>query len=296
MPPQLFARMRRTASSNSNDSKDTFDEYKVIIEEIKRAHPDLPPSAVQQMAVARLSSIKEKRGSRNKMNEMFAGMTNFRFGNGETASAPPPTSNGNDTNDPEGRRRRLNPRVSVPNIDTRGLSRSFLSGVSSDDEIDSLEDSLKNIEASTVTPSSRRQGSRRGSRRSLLMKRASLRSSMTELVDVEEDKELNASIPDTLAQSHQGSNSTKTGPGPQTTDLKISLSAELPDEIKVALGEYDNVDGQRSLGSDGKSEDRRRSSRVSEGNRSSVSSSFASVDSANFEGDFSAWGNKSGLR
>jgi len=287
MTPQLFrvGRMRRTVSSNSDESKDAFKEYKAIMEQIKREHPDLLPCAVQQMAVERFSSIKEKRCPQsNRMNEMFAGMGNFRFGKGKDRDKPAsttPTSDENDTNDPTDRQLSFNPRFSVPNIDTRALmSQSFVSGISSDDE-DSLEDSLQNIEASVAPP--RRQVSRRGRWSSL--KRASLTRSSAELVDVQEDKELHASIPDTFAQSHEDLNATENASG-----LKESISNELPDEIKAVLDEYDNDDVQRSLGSDGKREGRRRNM-LNESERSSMGSSFASIDSVNFEGDFSAWGN-----
>jgi hypothetical protein len=282
MPPQLFrvGRMRRTASSNSDENEDAFKDYKVIMEEIKREQPDLLPSAVQQMAVERFSSIKEKRCSQsNRINDMIAGIGNFRFGMGKDKTA--------DTNDPEDRRRSFNPRVSVPQIDTRALmSQSFVSGISIDDE-DSLEDSLQNIEASVAPP--RRQASRRGRRSSL--KRASLTRSSAELVDVQEDKELHVSVPDNLAQSHQDLNVTtkKNGPG-----LQNSMSDELPDEIKAVLGEFDNDDGQGSFGSNGRREDRRRNM-VHESIKSSMGSSLASIDSINFEGDFSAWGNNSSL-
>lgn len=243
------------------------------------------------MAVERFSTIKEKRLSQNS-NSLMTAMSNFRFGKGKKAPTDP-TTNDNDTNDPEDRRKSLNPRISVPNIDTKSMmTQSFLGGFSSDDE-DSLEDSLNNIEASTAPAPPRRQPSRRG-RRGSLKKHASVNISSTELVDVQEDKVLHASIPESLAHStdrtqssNQDLNSAKNSPGPQ----KSSISDDLPDEIKVALGEYDIDDGQRSSGSDDKSQGRRRS-RMSE---SSIASSFASVDSANFEGDFSAWGSKRSL-
>mmetsp|Transcript_37942 Transcript_37942/g.77520 ORF Transcript_37942/g.77520 Transcript_37942/m.77520 type:complete len:294 (-) Transcript_37942:134-1015(-) len=290
MPPQLFRRIR--ASSHIDEDEDAFNEYKVIMEEIKQEHPDLPLSAVQQMAVERFSIIKEKRLSQNS-NSLMTAMSNFRFGKGKKAPTDP-TTNDNDTNDPEDRRKSLNPRISVPNIDTKSMmTQSFLGGFSSDDE-DSLEDSLNNIEASTAPAPPRRQPSRRGRRGGSLKKHASLNMSSTELVDVQEDKVLHASIPESLAHStdrtqssNQDLNSAKNSPGPQ----KSSISDDLPDEIKVALGEYDIDDGQRSSGSDDKSQGRRRS-RMSE---SSIASSFASVDSANFEGDFSAWGSKRSL-
>lgn len=291
---------RRATTPNIDESNYAFDEYKVIMEELKREHPDLTPNVLKQMAVERFSSVKEKRCSHsqnNLMNEMFAGMFNFRFGLGKKLAAPtaPPTSNDSDAaNDPKDHRRRLNPRASVSNIDAKALmSQSFVSGISSDGE-DSLENSLQNIEASIAPP--RRQSIRRGRMNSL--KRASLRASLTrsstELVDVQEDEELYASIPDTLvAQGHQDFNSTKNGPGSHnetTTDRKGSVSDELPDEIKAAFGVYDDDDGQRSLGCEGS---RRR--RNNKSTTSSIASSFGSIDSANFKGDFSAWEYKNNI-
>jgi hypothetical protein len=279
--------MRRSAAPNSNESNDAFDEYKVIMEEIKREHPDLTPNVVQQMAVERFSIVKEKTRSHSQtklINEMFAGMSIFRFGMSKDKTSAPLTSNNNDnTNDTEDRRRCLNPRLSVSNIDSRPLSQSFVLGISSDGE-DSLENSLQNIDASFKPP--RRESSRCG--RMSSMKRDSLTKSLTELVDVQEDKELHALIPDTLGQSHQDLHSSKNCSGSQKetiTDRKGSLSDDLPDEIKAALAEYDNDDGQRSLGSGGSQRNR-----INKSIRSSLASSFASIDSANFEGDFSAWG------
>lgn len=275
MPPQLFrlGRFRRTASEN----EDEFDQYKVIIEEIKREHPSLPPSAVQQMAVEKFSMVKERRCSQNTpVNEMLAGLSNFRFGKDKRPSLKNETSNTNDTNEPEDRRRSLNPRTSVANIDTKCLSQRSLASELSED---SLEDSLQNIEASVTPP--KRQGSRRGLRNSL--KSASVKSAS--LTDVKEDEVLHASIQDTLAQSSH--NSTKTG---SSSVKRRSISDELPDEIKIALGEFDNIESPKL--SNGKSENRR-CGRAKERVKSSIASSFASVDSANFEGDFSAWGRKS---
>eukprot|EP00986_Skeletonema_menzelii_P011004 scaffold5534_cov146-Skeletonema_menzelii.AAC.2 len=277
MPPQLF---RRRVVRASSPEEDTFDEYKEIMEEIKRERPDIPLSAVQQMAVERFSSsTKEKRLSQNNL---MTAMSNFRFGKGIKAKEDDPTTNDNDTNEPEDRRRRLNPRVSVKNLDVSSLSQSFKGGISSEDE-DSLEGSLENIEA-FATP--RRQASRRVS-----MKRTSMTISSTELLDVQEDEELlQASIPGSLAQNstdktqssgqNSGQNS-KNSTGPQG-----SISDDLPDEIKLALAEYGNDDDRQNLGADGKSENRRRGR---ESIRSSNASSFASIDSAAFEGDFSAW-------
>ena len=286
MPPQLFRRIR--AFSPNREDEGSFDEYKVIIEEVKREHPDLPPSVQQQMAVKRFSRTKEKRLSQNENNLMKA-MSNFRFGRGNKATEDLSTKT-YDTSEPEDRRRSLNPRTSVARIDTKSLTQSFLE-IPSDDE-NSLEDSLLNIEASAAP---RRQPSRRVRRES--QKRASLTRSSTELLDVQEDKVLHASIPESLAHSKDRTQSsdqdlkksTKNSPDPHR-----SISDDLPDEIKVALGlgEFDNDDGQRSVGSHDKSEGRRRS-RVHESIRSSNSSSFLSIDSANFEGDFSAWGSRS---
>ena len=319
MPPQLFravGRMRRTASTNSDENQDAFHGYKALMEEIKRDHPELTPSAVQQMAMERFSG-GGKEEHRNRLNEIMSGMTKFQFGLGngehrrndrkssqdETASTVPSANeNDVDPNDPEGRRRcmarRLNPRVSVKNIDSsKALSQSFLSGISSDE--DSLEDSLQNIEAS-ISPPLRSQGSKRGLRSSLKCSaRASLTRSSTELVDVQEDKELHASIPDTLAQSHQDLHSTKSnssksfGSQKKANGNKDSMSSdELPDEIKEALGEfYYNDDGRRSVGSEGRKEGSLGAVRTSRF-RESNCSSFASIDSAAFEGDFSAWGSK----
>lgn len=286
MPPQLFRRIR--ALSPKDEDEGAFDDYKVIMEGIKREHPDLPPSVQQQMAVERFSSLKERRTSQNQSN-LITAMSNFRFGRGNKAATGDPTTNSNDTNEPEDRRRSLNPRTSVARINTKGLSQSILEIPS--DEDNSLEDSLLNIEASAAP---RKQASRRVSRRDS-QKHASLTRSSTELLNVKEDEELlNASIPESLAnskdrtqRSDQDSKSTKKS----CADPHRSISGDLPDEIKVALGEYDIDDGQRSLGSHDKSEGRRRS-RVHESMRSSNASSFLSIDSANFEGDFSAWGSK----
>ena len=284
MPPQLFRRRVR-ASSPSGEDKDAFDEYKVIMEEIKREHPDLPLSAVQQMTVERFSNKKEKRFSQNNL---MAAMSNFRFGRGNKAKEDDPTTNDNDTNEPEDRRRSLNPRVSVKNLDANVLSQSFKEGISSDDEA-SLANSLENIE----TSASLRDNLADVRIGTSSLKRASMRSS-TDLVDVHEDEELlQAPIPESLAQNTDKTqnrdlnlNATKNSTGSQR-----SISDDLPEEIKLALEEYVNDDSRRSLGSNDKSEIRRRS-RVDESIRSDASS-FASIDSANFDGDFSAWGRKS---
>lgn len=313
MPPQLFRRRGRTASTNINENQDgDIDNLKTLMEEIRREHPDLTPSAVQRMAMERFSN-KDKRCSQtnnNRLNEIMSGMTKFQFGLGnsdqrrnsrkssvtqdETVASVPSVIDNNeiDPSDPEGRRqamaRRLNPRTSVPNIDTRQLSQSFLGGISSDDG--SLEDSLQDIEAS-LSPSPRRQGSKRGMMRSSqrCSVRASLTRSSTELVDViQEDTELHASIPDTLTQSHQDLNSTKSDSSKSyqsqnmANSKKSTCSEGLPEEIKEALGEfYPNDDGQRRDSSI-------RSARASRLKQSNCSSN-SSIDSATFEGDFSAW-------
>ncbi len=294
MPPQLFRRRGRTASTNINENQDgDIDNLKALMEEIRREHPDLTPSAVQRMAMERFSN-KDKRCSQtnnNRLNEIMSGMTKFQFGLGNSdqrrnsrkssvtqdetvASVPSVIDN-----------RRLNPRSSVPNID---LSQSFLGGISSDDG--SLEDSLQDIEAS-LSPSPRRQGSKRGMMRSSqrCSARASLTRSSTELVDViREDTELHASIPDTLTQSHQDLHSTKSDSSKSyqsqnmSNSKKSSCSEGLPEEIKEALGEfYPNDDGQRRDSSI-------RSARASRLKQSNCSSN-SSIDSATFEGDFSAW-------
>lgn len=310
MPPQLFRRRGRTASTNINENQDgDIDNLKALMEEIRRENPDLTPSAVQQMAMERFSN-KDKQCSQtnnNRLNEIMSGMTKFQFGLGNNdqrrnsrkssvtqdetvASVPSVIDNSEiDPSDPEGRRhRRINPRTSVPNIDTRQLSQSFLGGFSSDDG--SLEDSLQDIEAS-FTPSPRRQGSKRGMMRSSqrCSARASLTRSSTELVDViQEDTELHASIPDTLTQSHQDLHSTKSDSSKcyqsqnMANSKKSSCSEGLPEEIKEALGEfYPNDYGQRRDSSIRSA----RASRLKESNCSSNSS----IDSATFEGDFSAW-------
>ncbi len=288
MPPQLFRRIRALSPNDNVEDEGAFDDYKEIMEEIKREHPDLPPSVQQQMAVKKLSSMKERRSSQTQSN-LMAAMSNFRFGRGNKATGDL-TTNSDDTDEPVDRRRALNPRVSVKRID---LTQSILEIPSDGDN--SLEDSLLNIEASAaLAPTPKRQSSRRVVRRDS-QKRASLNRSSTELLNVQEDEELlNASIPESLANSKdrtqnsdQDSKSTK-----NRYDPHKSISDELPDEIKVALGKCDNDDGQLSLGSHERSEGRRRS-RVHDSMRSSNASSFLSVDSANFEGDFSAWGSKS---
>ena len=314
MPPQLFRRRGRTTSTNFNENQDgEIENLKALMEEIRREHPDLTPSAVQRMAMERFPS-KDKRCSQtnvnNRLNEIMSGMTKFQFGLGnsdqrrnsrkssatqdETVASVPPVIDNNeiDPSDPEGRRqamaRRLNPRNSVPDIDTRQLSQSFMGGISSDDG--SLEDSLQDIEAS-LSPSPRRQGSKRGMMRSSqrCSARASLTRSSTELVDViQEDTELHASIPDTLAQSHQDLHSTKSDSSKSCQSqnmanrINSSRSEGLPEEIKEALGEfYPNDYGQRRDSSIRSA----RASRLRESNCSSNSS----IDSATFEGDFSAW-------
>lgn len=311
MPPQLFRRRGRTASTNFNEKQDgDFDNLKALMEEIRQEHPDLTPSAVQRMAMERFSN-KDKRCSQNnnnnRLNEIMSGMFQFGLGNSdqrrtsrkssvtqdETVASVPSVIDNNevDPSDPEGRRqtmaRRLNPRTSVPNIDTRQLSQSFLGGFSSDDG--SLEDSLQDIEAS-LSPSSRRQGSKRGMMRSSqrCSARASLTRSSTELVDViQEDTELHASIPDTLAQSHQDLHSTKSDSSKSCQSQNManrknsSCSEGLPEEIKEVLGELYSNDCQRRDSSIRSA----RASRLRESNCSSNSS----IDSATFEGDFSAW-------
>lgn len=291
MPPQLFRRIRALTHENDED-EGAFDDYKEIMEDIKREHPDLPLSVQQQMAVERFSNMKEKRSSQTQGN-LMAAMSNFRFGRGSKATGDLAT-NSVDANEPEDRRRTLNPRVSVARIDTRGLSQSTLEIPS--DEDNSLESSLLNIEwSAALAPTPKRQTSSRRVVRRDSQKRGSLTRSSTELLNVQEDEQLlNASIPESLANSKdrtqnsdQDSKSTKNSHDPHK-----SISDELPDEIKVALGICDNDDGQLSLGSHDRSEGRRRS-RVHDSMRSSNASSFLSVDSANFEGDFSAWGSKS---
>lgn len=287
MPPQLFRRIR--ALSPNDEDEGAFDGYKVIMEEIKREHPDLPPSVQQQMAIERFSSsgIKEKRSSQNQ-NHLLTALSNFRFGRGNKATGDP-TTDSNNTNEPEDRRRHLNPRVSVARICTKGLSQSILD-IPSDEDLDSLEDSLHNIEASAAP---RRQVSRRVVRRESL-KRASLTWSSTELLNVHEDEELlNASIPEFLANSKDRTQNSDQDV--KSTKNNISITGDLPDEIKLALDALDGCDiddGQRSFGSHDKSQGRRRS-RVHESMRSSNASSFLSTDSDIFEGDFSAWGGKS---
>ena len=316
MPPQLFRRRGRTASTNFNENQDgEIENLKALMEEIRREHPDLTPSAVQRMAMERFSS-KDKRCSQtnnnNRLNEIMSGMTKFQFGLGNSdqrrnsrkssvtqdeavASVPPVIDNNEiDPSDPEGRRqamaRRLNPRKSVPNINTRQLSQSFLGGISSDDG--SLEDSLQDIEAS-LSPSPRRQGSKRGMMMSSqrCSARASLTRSSTELVDViQEDTELYASIPETPTQSHQDLHSTKSDSSKSYQSQNVANSKKstftcsegLPEEIKEALGEfYPNDYGQRRDSSI-------RSARASRLKGSNCSSN-SSIDSATFEGDFSAW-------
>lgn len=305
MPPQLFRRRGRTASTNFNGNQDgDIENLKALMEGIRREHPDLTPSAVQRMAMERFSN-KHKRCSQtnnnNRLNEIMSGMTKFQFGlnsdqrrnsrkssvtQNETVASVPPVIDNNeiDPSDPEGRRqamaRRLNPRNSVPDIDTRQLSQSFLGGISSDDG--SLEDSLQDIEASLS-----KRGMMRSSQR--CSARASLTRSSTELVDViQEDTELHASIPDTLTQSHQDLHSTKSDSSKSyqlqnmANSKKSTCSEGLPEEIKEALVEfYPNDYGQCRDSSI-------RSARASLLKESNCSSN-SSIDSATFEGDFSAW-------
>lgn len=149
MPPQLFRRRGRTASTNFNENQDgDIENLKALMEEIRREHPDLTPSAVQRMAMERFSNMHKRcsqTNNNNRLNEIMSGMTKFQFGLGNSdqrrssrkssatqdetvASVPSVIDNNNeiDPSDPEGRRqamarRLINPRTGVPNIDCRSL-------------------------------------------------------------------------------------------------------------------------------------------------------------------------------
>ena len=269
--PFSFGRFRRNVSDISNKKEDEFHEYKVIIEEIKQQHPDLPQSAIQKMAVEKFSN-KEK-CSQNPINELFAGMSNLRFGKDKRASWKSSSKNDDNTKElVEDRRQSLNPRISVANIDARAKSQSSIMSELSKEE-DSLENSLEKIEASAARP--RKQLSKRG-----MLK--TVNSTKSELVDVQEDEVLQ--ILETSAKDSQSKNSSR---------KRNSITDDLPDEIKVALDDYDRDD--LSMGSDIKSQTqtRRRSSLMNESIKTSNASFDVSIDSANFEGDFSAWASKS---
>lgn len=289
---QVIGRIRRTSITNSDENQDAFDEYKAIRAEIKREHPDLTPSALQQMAVERFS---KRCSQRDQLSEVMRGMSTFQFGlanavrrrSSKDEAASTPVASSDNENLEYRRHRSLNPRTSVTDKDIKNAVRqSFLSGVSSHDE-DSLDDSLRQIELEIV---GRRRSSRRSSRR-----RSGARASLSrsvKLVDVKENENLHASIGsirNSFAQSHQeDSNSARN----EAKDRQGSISELLPDEIKAFLdaasqfGEYNIDESQRSLGLDNRSEGRR----ISRINRISSRSSFGSFDSGNFEGDFSAWG------
>lgn len=214
------------------------------------------------------------------------------------------------------KRRSLAVRRSVCSIssdDRKAVAQSLVSIDNSVDE-ESLQDSLEDIERKTYlvktsnerTPSSimmRHQARADSIRHSRRMSGLTLE----QLSDVEEDEESsNKSNQSKKSQEGQdgsrhdaSSSHLKVKSNSSSSSKRLSVTAILPDEIKVVFDYFEN--GQKNDTATAPSNNgpgRRKNETTKANSRRSTKSdesnsnrmSFVSVDSTNFAGDFSAWG------
>lgn len=311
---------RRTTPKNDvpgEDENNAVHEYKKCMEEIQSENPHLSVGAQQQMALKRCVKMNEDReGQHGKQSPEPAGilrgmLSKLRIGNNRRSDGRSAATGDDEVGSSFGSSTQESDFVTESNRRSLAIRQRSVASISSDarnitiasidlsdgGEDGSLQDSLENIEKSSIfleKSSSRRMKS---SRR------------ISELSDVEEDDESNS--PDAPAEegaNFDASSSSKDKRNKfaeKSHQFHPSVSNILPDEINFVLDTFKGnkndtspSTGQRNSRAASSQQDSDRpcqpkndESNTSsvESNTSSFKSSIMTVDSADFHGDFSAW-------
>lgn len=322
-----FTRRTTAEVMPADDDDYAVQEYKKAVQEYKNTRPHLSTGVIQQMALKRAKILADEREQKKKESNLFRGMMSkiTRIGkvrarsdesaqsydDGNTGSTfGSTTATIDDTTRVWRNGRSIACRKSVASIDSDELRHVRLSS-NCDDDIDddeSLMNSLHNIEAgmdNIAVDGTIHTNTRRPSRRTVVNNsvKFSKRGSdlEVELTDVKEDQEIRSLCADddgTSIKKKQGSG------GIRHASIRESITKALPAEIKILLDNFGVVANTKEPGGgaqrqEGKGKTIMRQSDTSE--RSSKysshrSSSMCSMDSDDFDGDFSAWASSRKLK